>query len=221
MYKAVVLDARKVKTICQCMKELENDNTPVRVALYGGAFDPVHSAHLRVAHYALEQAQLDRVIFIPAAQSPLKLHAPRTDDAARLQMLRLALAGQMRFELDPYEIEKGGLSYTVDTVRHFRERMGNAELYWIVGGDQFEQLDRWHRIDELAALVTFLVLARPGSTLQSQSIAGLRYQMLEAPLMSESSSEIRMRCKQGRSLKGLVPSAVEAFISEQELYTRG
>jgi nicotinate-nucleotide adenylyltransferase len=221
MYKAVELDGRKVKTICQCMKELENDNTPVRVALYGGAFDPVHSAHLKVAHYALEQAQLDRVIFIPAAQSPLKLHAPRTDDAARLQMLRLALAGQMRFELDPYEIEKGGLSYTVDTVLHFRERMGTAELYWIVGGDQFEQLDRWHRIDELAALVTFLVLARPGSALQPQSIAGLRYQILEAPLMSESSSEIRMRCERGRSLKGLVPSAVEAFISEQELYTRG
>jgi nicotinate-nucleotide adenylyltransferase len=201
------------------MKDIANENTPARLALYGGAFDPVHSAHLRVAHYALEQAHLDRVIFIPAAQSPLKAHTPRAHDAARLQMLRLAVAGEARFEVDLYEMQKGGISYTIDTVRHFRERTADAELFWIIGGDQFDQLDRWHRIDELAGLVSFLVLARPGTDLRPQPIAGLRYQVIEAPLMPESSSEIRERCEQGRSLKGLVPDAVEAFISEQELYT--
>jgi nicotinate-nucleotide adenylyltransferase len=202
------------------MKDLENDNMPIRVALYGGAFDPVHCAHLRVAQYALQQAQLDRVLFIPAAQSPLKAHTPRTQDADRLQMLRLALAGQLNCEVDAYEIQKGGVSYTLDTVRHFRQRLGaRVELFWIVGADQFEQLNRWHRIEELAALVVFLVLARPGSTLQPQPIAGLSYQVVEAPLMPESSSEVRKRCAQRRSVKGLVPDAVEAFISEQELYT--
>lgn len=202
------------------MKDPVNETEPVRFALYGGAFDPVHCAHLRVARYALEQAQLDRVVFIPAAQSPLKAHTPLSDDAARLQMLRLALEGEPRFELDSYEIERGGLSYTVDTVRHFRESHADAELFWIIGADQFEQLDRWQRIDELAQMVVFLVLERPGADLDSSvSVPQLRYQVIEAPLMSESSSEIRARCMEGHSLEGLVPSAVEAFISEQELYT--
>jgi nicotinate-nucleotide adenylyltransferase len=201
------------------MKNPVNETEPVRFALYGGAFDPVHCAHLRVARYALEEAQLDRVVFIPAAQSPLKAHTPLSGDAARLQMLRLALEGEPRFELDAYEIERGGLSYTVDTVRHFRESHADAELFWIIGADQFEQLDRWHRIDELAQMVVFLVLARPGADLDgSVSVPQLRYQVIEAPLMSESSSEIRARCMEGHSLEGLVPSAVEAFISEQELY---
>lgn len=202
------------------MNDPENEPRRLRVALYGGAFDPVHCAHLQVAQHAFEQAQLDRVIFIPAAQSPLKAHVPRANDAARLQMLRLALTGHAHFEVDPYEIEKGGISYTLETVRHFRDRMGaGVELFWIVGGDQFEQLEHWHGIDQLSALVTFLVLARPGSGLQPQPIEGLRYQVIEAPLMPQSSTEIRQRCAQGRSLKGYVPDAVEAFISERALYT--
>ena len=201
------------------MKDPVNKNRPVRLALYGGAFDPVHCAHLQVARTALEQAQLDRVVFIPAAQSPLKAHAPLSDDAARLQMLRLALADDARFELDSYEIERGGLSYTIDTVRHFYECHEDAELFWIIGADQFEQLHRWRRIDELVEMVTFLVLERPGADMgDSASVPHLRYQLVEAPLMSESSSEIRERCREGGSIEGLVPNAVQAFISEQELY---
>ncbi|CAA6678516.1 MULTISPECIES: nicotinate-nucleotide adenylyltransferase [unclassified Lentimonas] len=202
------------------MKDPVNENRPARLALYGGAFDPVHSAHLRVARYALEQAHLDRVILIPAAQSPLKAHAALSSDAARLQMLRLAIEGEAAFEVDAYEIELGGVSYTINTVRHFRERFDQAELFWIIGGDQFEQLHHWRNIDELAKLVTFLVLERPGADLRrSESVAGLRYQVVEAPMMGESSSEIRARCGAGLPLDGLVPSAVQAFISEQELYT--
>ncbi len=172
-----------------------------------------------MARYALEQAQLDRVVFIPTAQSPLKAHAPMSAAAARLQMLQLALEGEACFELDASEIERGGLSYTIDTVRHFRECHADAELFWIIGADQFELLHRWHRIYELVELVTFLVLARPGADLGSAvSVLDLRYQVIEAPLMSESSSDIRARCRERLSLKGLVPGAVEAFISEQELY---
>ena len=201
------------------MKDPENEHRPARFALYGGAFDPVHCAHLRVARYALEQARLDRVVFIPAAQSPLKVHSPLSNDAARLEMLRLALSEEARFELNTSELDRGGVSYTIDTVRHFCECHGDAELFWIIGADQFEQLHRWYCINELAGLVTFLVLARPGADLiGSAPIPGLRYQVIDAPLMSDSSSEIRARCKEGRSLQGLVPDAVQAFISEQELY---
>ncbi len=202
------------------MKDPLNKNRLRRCALYGGAFDPVHRAHLQVARYALEQARLDRGVFIPAAQSPLKSHAPLTDAAARLKMLSLALQGEARFELDESEIVRGGLSYTIDTVRHFSAGHPDTELYWIIGADQFEQLDHWHRIEELAERVTFLVLARPGShLLASALIPHLRYQVIEAPLMGDSSSEIRLRCREGRSLQGLVPDAVQAFISEQELYS--
>ena len=202
------------------MKDLVTEERLTRIALYGGAFDPVHSAHLKVARYALEQAHLDRVVFIPAAQSPLKAHAALSSDAERLQMLRLALEGEHRFELDAHEIERGGVSYTIDTVRYFRERFAGADLFWIIGGDQFEQLQDWRNIDELAKLVSFLVLERPGAELVcAEPIAGLRYQVVEAPLMEESSSEIRARCAVGDSLDGLVPHAVQAFISEQELYS--
>ncbi len=190
-----------------------------RVALYGGAFDPVHNAHLEVARRALKQAGLDRVIFIPAAQSPLKAHAPLASDDERVAMLELATADESRFEVDSYEILKGGLSYTIDTVRHFRGRYPQAELFWLVGADQFEQLNRWHAIDALAELVTFLVLGRPGSSLRPCDIEGLRFFVVDAPLMAESSSEIRRRCGAGLPLAGVVPPSVEAFISGRGLYT--
>jgi nicotinate-nucleotide adenylyltransferase len=191
-----------------------------RIALYGGTFDPVHCAHLGVARNALEQAQLDRVIFIPAAQSPLKSHTPMAEAAARLQMLELALQNEPNFDLDPYEIERGGISYTVETVRHFTHRYPQADLFWIIGGDQFEQLDRWRRIDELAQMLRFLVLPRTGAdTQRPNSAKNLLYQVLDVPLMRESSSEVRRRCQQGDSLQGWVPAAVEAFISQQELYS--
>jgi nicotinate-nucleotide adenylyltransferase len=202
------------------MEDSVSQQRPVRLALYGGAFDPVHCAHLRVARYALEQAHLDRVIFIPAAQSPLKAHSPFASDSDRLQMLSLALGGESHFALDAYEIEKGGVSYTIDTVRHFLSAAEEADLFWIIGADQFEQLERWRQITELSDLLTFLVLARPGADLIAPTaIPNLRYQRVVAPLMEESSSAVRERCRLGESLEGLVPSAVEAFISKQELYT--
>jgi nicotinate-nucleotide adenylyltransferase len=199
----------------------DNEVVSQRIALYGGAFDPVHNAHLRIARYALKQVGLDRVIFIPAAQSPLKEHAPLASDEARMEMLELATERESRFKIDAYEIYKGGVSYTIDTVRYFRELYPRAELFWLIGADQFEQLDRWHLIDELVGLVTFLVFGRSGSTLKSCEIDGLNYFEVDAPLMEESSSEIRRRCGQGLPLEGFVPSAVEAFISEQGLYTDG
>jgi nicotinate-nucleotide adenylyltransferase len=140
--------------------------------------------------------------------------------AARLHMLELALQNEPNFDLDPYEIEQGGISYTVETVRHFTHRYPQADLFWIIGGDQFEQLDRWRSIDELAQMLRFLVLPRTGAdTQRSNSAKNLLYQVLDAPLMRESSSEVRRRCQQGDSLQGWVPVAVEAFISQQELYS--
>lgn len=190
-----------------------------RLSLFGGSFDPVHNGHLMLARYALKQVGLDRIVFVPAAQSPLKEHRCFASDDARVEMLEIATHGERRFKVDTYEIEEGGVSYTIDTVAHFVGRYPQAELFFMIGADQFEQLDQWHRIDELVGMVTFLVFGRPGVALQPCEIEGMTYLEVDAPLMETSSSEIRSRCLGEQSLYDLVPESVEAFISDRGLYT--
>jgi nicotinate-nucleotide adenylyltransferase len=192
-----------------------------RIALYGGAFDPIHRAHLQVARSALRQASLEKVVFIPAAHSPLKAHGPIASDADRLKMLKLATAEEADFVVDDSELRRGGMSYTVDTVRGFVAREPGAELFWIIGGDQLAQLDHWHAIDDLVKRVTFLVLARPGYTLSAPSVSGLVWTQIEAPLMEESSTLVRERISKGLPVEGLLPKPVEAFIQEKGLYIAG
>lgn len=194
-------------------------NNKARIAFYGGAFDPVHRAHLEVARAAHSQVSLDRVVFIPAAQSPLKAHGPVASDAERLEMLKLATAGQSGFSVDDSELKRGGISYTIQTVQDCKGREPEAELFWIIGGDQLSKLDKWHAIEELVHLVTFLVLARPGYGLSAPEISGLRWKKIEAPLMEESSTQIRERISKHQSVEGLLPRSVEAFIREKSLYT--
>jgi nicotinate-nucleotide adenylyltransferase len=190
-----------------------------RIGLYGGAFDPVHVAHLEVARAALAQACLDQVVFIPAARSPLKAHGPIASDADRLEMLRLALIDEPRFALEEIELRRGGVSYSLDTVREFRERNSGAELFWIIGADQLEQLARWHAIEQLAEWVGFLAIARPGHQLRAPQVPGLRWWKIDAPLMSESSTAIREHLAVGKPLGSLLPLSVEAFILARGLYT--
>lgn len=193
-------------------------NKPSGVILYGGAFDPVHRAHIEVARAALRYASLAKVVFIPSAQSPLKVHGPVASDADRLEMLRLATAAEPDFLIDDCELRRGGISYTVDTVRAFLAQQAEAELYWIIGGDQLAQLAQWHAIGELAQWVTFLVLARPGYPLADPGIDGLRWLRIEAPLMPESSSRIRQRIRRQLPVSELLAPSVEAFIQAKRLY---
>ena len=190
-----------------------------RVALYGGAFDPVHWAHLEAARAARRQASLDQLVFIPAARSPLKAHGPVAGDGERLAMLALAVGGEPGFKVDDSEIRRGGTSYTVDTIRAYRERFPEVAIFWIIGADQLGQLQRWRRIETLARMVEFLVLARPGYALSAPDIPGLSWKKVEAPLMEESSSRIRQLIAADQSVKGLLPESVEAFIHEKGLYS--
>ena len=134
-------------------------------------------------------------------------------------MLALALAGERLFSVDDSEIERGGVSYTLDTVREYHARIPQAELFWIIGGDQLARLERWRAIEELARQVTFLVLARPGYELSAPKIPGLFWERVNAPLMEESSTSIRERLKKGQPVEDLLPESVEAFIKEKGLYT--
>ncbi|MDQ8193850.1 nicotinate (nicotinamide) nucleotide adenylyltransferase [Coraliomargarita sp. SDUM461004] len=193
---------------------------PASVALYGGSFDPVHRAHLQVARSALANLDLQQVIFIPAAQSPLKTTATVASDADRVSMLRLATADEARFFVDTCELQRGGTSYTIDTVMNFRAQWPNCQLHWIIGADQFECLHRWHRIEDIVSMLHFIVLQRPGHSIAESKVPGLKYTEVQAPLMTHSSSEIRFLLKQGRATEDLLPPAVEAFISSHGLYTQ-
>ena len=190
------------------------------IALYGGSFDPVHRAHLEVAFTAMKNCYLDAVIFIPTAQSPLKKNAAIAEDTDRVEMLRLATAEEPRFEVDTCELERGGTSYTVDTIKAYQTAHEGCRLHWIIGADQFELLPQWRRIEEIASLVTFIVLRRPGHSIFESAVKGLRFVTIDAPLMQHSSTDIRALIAEGYSAADLLPPTVEAFISTRELYKK-
>lgn len=189
------------------------------LALFGGAFDPVHRAHLEVARVAVARMEMERVILIPSAQSPLKAHAPLASDADRLAMLQLATAHEDALAVSDYEIEQGGTSYSLKTALYFQQLYPTTALHWILGADQFAQLARWHAIDQLLQVVRFLVCRRPGYPLQAPALPGLRYQIMELEESDCSSTEIRKRCKMGQPIAELTSTQVEAFISARALYT--
>lgn len=193
----------------------------MRIALFGGAFDPVHQGHLMLALSALKQMKLDRLYLIPAAQSPLKKHSPHVSDSERIKMLQLAARGDPRLCVDTFETDAGGVSYSIETVRHFQALYPRAELYWLLGADQFEQLEHWRDVELLASAVTFLVFGRPGSKVSESGLLNLKYQVIEAPLMDVSSSTVRQSIQSGQPVTDCLPHAVDAFISEKGLYTSG
>src|SRR5256885_7550542 len=128
-----------------------------RLGLFGGSFDPVLHGHLLVAQAAAEELDLSRLYFIPAAQSPFKPDSIPAPAHQRLRLLRLALAGQSRYEIDDQEIRRGGVSYTIDTVRDYAARFPKAQLFYLIGADQIAQLPKWRLADELARLVEFVI----------------------------------------------------------------
>ena len=128
------------------------------IGLFGGSFDPVHSGHLLVAQAAREELKLDRLFFIPAAQSPFKPGNQPAPAAERVKMLRLALAGKTWCEVDEQELQRGGVSYTIDTVNGYSSRYPGTELFYLIGTDHIAQLHKWREAEQLAKLVTFAAL---------------------------------------------------------------
>ena len=114
-----------------------------KIGLFGGSFDPVHLGHLLVAQAAIEELGLDKLFFIPAAQSPFKPENQPASTPARLQLLRLALAGRMNCGIDDQEIRRGGVSYTIDTLRDYAKKFPGAELFYLIGADHAAKLDKW------------------------------------------------------------------------------
>ncbi|MBI4658442.1 MAG: nicotinate (nicotinamide) nucleotide adenylyltransferase [Verrucomicrobia bacterium] len=188
-----------------------------RIGLFGGSFNPVHLGHLLVAQAAREELQLDRIVFTPAARSPFKPGIELAPAAQRLRMLRLALAGQPDCEIDDQEIARGGVSYTIDTVRSYVRRFPQAELFCLIGADHVNQLPLWRDAPELARLVQFVVIPRPGQTL-ADAPPPFRSHPLRGFPLGVSASQIRERVRNGLPIHWLVPPAVVEAIHIDRLY---
>jgi nicotinate-nucleotide adenylyltransferase len=191
----------------------------VKIGFLGGSFDPVHFGHLIAAQDAYEQHELDRLFLVPAAQAPLKPQEAQSSAADRLAMLLAAVEWDRRFEVSDYELQKGGVSFTIDSVRHFRRLFPNDQLFWIIGGDQLPKLHLWKDIQELAQLVEFIFLERPGHPAKiAPAIPGLRLHRCDGHLVEISSTELRERARRGLSLDYFVPHKAIVHIREKFLY---
>lgn len=188
-----------------------------RIGLYGGSFDPVHLGHLLVAQAAIEELGLTRLFLIPAAQSPFKPDSQPAPAAVRAQMLRLAFAGKVNCEVDEQEIQRGGVSYSVETLRDYAGRFPQAELYYLIGADNVAKLPQWREAAELARLARFVVVPRPGDG-DVPFPAPFRGVRLNGFPLGVSSSRIRARVKAGLPVAPLVPAAVAEAIRNNQLY---
>jgi len=191
----------------------------VKIGLLGGSFDPVHFGHLLAAQDAYEQCKLDRLILVPAARAPLKSDEAHSSAEDRLAMLRAAVEWDRRFEISDVELRRGGVSFTIDSARHFRALYPHDELYWIIGGDQLPHLHKWKDVGELAGLIDFIFLERPGYPVKgTPEIPGLRLHRCDGHLLAISSTELRERIRRGLSLDYFVPHKAIVCIKERRLY---
>jgi nicotinate-nucleotide adenylyltransferase len=192
---------------------------PRRLGLLGGTFDPPHVAHLAVAERAREELSLDRVLLVvandPWQKSPLRRITPAAD---RLAMVQAAVGANAGLEASSLEIDRGGPSFTIDTVEELRAG-GPVDLFLLVGADLVPTLPTWERVGDLAHLVTLVVVGRPGSPATLPD--GWRAVGLEGPGIDVSSSEVRRRLESGGSVTGLVPDAVVHCIRRRGLYAVG
>ena len=214
-------------------------STP-NIALFGGTFDPIHCGHLIVARCVLERLSLDGVTFIPSANPPHKGGADLSDVAHRLAMVELAIdeprslvGAEPGFACDDCEARRTGPSYTLDTVMHFRERLGpEATIHWIIGADSLAELESWHRVAELVDACNIVTVNRPGTSAGDQRpdlstfgrvlgehhVAKLEHGILQTPHIGISATDIRRRVAAAQSIRYLVPEPVRQYIEDHQLY---
>jgi nicotinate-nucleotide adenylyltransferase len=200
-----------------------------KIVLFGGTFDPIHLGHSTVAGAAGEKTGAEKVIFIPAKRSPLKAFFPEASDEDRLTMVKLAISGNKAFEASDYELKKGGASYTIETVKHFQDVLGDdVSIYWLAGADNVEDLAHWYAITELIDLCNLSVMWRGGcrkpdfskyvSQWGQQRVEKMQANIIETPMINISSTEIRRRLSSGQDVSGMVSPKVLQYIHDKSLY---
>jgi len=200
----------------------------MRLGLLGGTFDPVHYGHLLLAESAREQCRLDQVLFLPAAVPPHKRNQELSPAETRIEMLELAIAGHKAFSVSRYEIDRGGVSYTVETLTHFRQQDPDGELFFLLGADMLHDLPNWRDAARVCQLALPVTVRRPGTgepdfgclagIASAERIATIRCHQLEMPQIDLSSTEIRRRVAAGLSIRHQAPRAVEEYIQTHRVY---
>lgn len=201
----------------------------MRLGIFGGSFDPVHNGHLALAEACRKGAKLDRVLLVPAAQQPHKPSGPVASAADRLRMIELAIAERHGLAASGVEISRGGVSYTVDTLRTIAVEFPGAKLFLLMGADTLHDLPTWREPAEVCRLATPLAVHRAGEPpVDFAKLIGIaapaviresQQHVIDMPLMDVSSSEIRKRVARGLSIAELVPSAVGGYIAAGQLYS--
>jgi len=191
----------------------------VRIGVFGGTFDPPHVGHLLLAADAREALQLDRLIFIPAGTQPFKLGTPPVASGQdRLEMVRLAVADDANYAVDDAEINRRGLSYTVDTLEHLSERFKGAQLFLLMGQDALAGFPQWRNPERIRELATLAAMERSGTPGPRSEVAAEGVVTVSTLCVDVSSTEIRERRRAKKSIKGFVPESVERFIEARGLY---
>jgi len=193
----------------------------VKLGLYGGTFDPIHNAHLRIAQFVKKQLELDKVIFIPASRPP---HKEKTSSAnLRLKMVKAAIADYSDFDCSTIEIDRKGKSFTFDTITEMKERykLKKNQLFWIIGSDNLSEFHTWHKPNEILDICTIVVFPRDTNNVESVQNDLLQkvIYLEEAPLLNISATEIRSRISKGQSVENLIPPSVKKIIFEEKLYS--
>ena len=200
----------------------------MRVGIFGGSFDPIHQGHLILAEQCRQQAELDQVLFIPNAQSPHKQNGACASDRQRVEMVDLAIGGHPAFLRSSIEIERGGVSYTVDTLKQLADENPENELFFLMGADSLNSFDTWKDPAGILQLATPLVVPRPGQgevdlkklapLTDEKKLATIEQLTIDSPLIEISSSNIRQQIQSGKSIRYQTSRAVEKYIETQKIY---
>ncbi len=199
----------------------------MRIGIIGGSFNPIHIAHLIIADRFADQMELDECVFVPAAQSPFKVRSAELAPAEdRLAMVRLATIQHPKFRVSDAEIRRGGVSYTIDTLREFASANPGATLFLLIGSDQAVEFVRWREWEAICREAQLCIVRRPflltpemeERMTETLTVDGRKPVWIGAPLLEISSTDIRHRVAAGKSINYLTVKAVRDHIAEQELY---
>jgi nicotinate-nucleotide adenylyltransferase len=200
----------------------------MRIGIFGGSFDPIHQGHLILAEACREQVELDQVWFMPCAVQPHKNSGARATDRQRVEMIELAIAGHDGFSLSKIEIERGGTSYTVDTLKQIRESNSEDQLFLLMGDDSLESFESWREPQTICELAVPVIVNRPGSgkvdlSVLQQFVDGQRFELFQSstvksPMIEISSSNIRSSVADEKSIRYQIPRSVQKYIEINALY---
>ncbi len=198
-----------------------------KIGVFGGTFNPVHKQHLYVAEQFVEKMSLDKCLFVPAHISPFKVGEKSeqiADDKKRIKMLQLALEQKDKFEIETYEIEKKGISYTYETLEYLRQKYQNPELYLLIGADQAESFKEWKNWERILKLSTLCIVERPNYNINIEQIVADAPNGITQPIKLDiktdpiSSTKIREKVQKGRTISDAVPPKVRKYINEKNIY---